>query len=256
MPPASVGPPDAAPGDPDGVSLLESEPAPPNRAAAGDHAVAVGRLAGGVVAARVGTASPALTDMAWACIDLNARALATMPPYLVDAAPTIDAGWLTQPGPGHLLQLGELRKQLFWDWYAVGEVFVLATARYSTGWPARFHVVAAVARRGRHGRRAAAATGSARRLDVPAATCCTCATRTRPTTRTATARWRRAGRPLIGAEVLGRYATTIAANGLIPHSILESPEEMSPDQAADAARRLGRRSGPPTPATRPSSPAG
>ena len=30
---------------------------------------------------------------------------------------------------------------MFWDWYAAGEVFVVATARYSTGWPARFHVL-------------------------------------------------------------------------------------------------------------------
>ena len=40
-----------------------------------------------------------LADTAWACVDLNARILASMPPYLVDAAPTIDAGWLTNPDP-------------------------------------------------------------------------------------------------------------------------------------------------------------
>ena len=30
-----------------------------------------------------------LTDIAWKCLDLNASLLATMPPYLVDAAPTL-----------------------------------------------------------------------------------------------------------------------------------------------------------------------
>ena len=35
----------------------------------------------------------------------------------------------------------EFAKQLLWD-YQLGEAFVIATARYSTGWPARFHVVA------------------------------------------------------------------------------------------------------------------
>ena len=34
----------------------------------------------------------------------------------------------------------EFAKQLFWD-YQLGEAFILATSRYSTGWPARFHVV-------------------------------------------------------------------------------------------------------------------
>ena len=81
-----------------------------------------------------------LADTAWACIDLNARALASMPPYLVGAAPTIDAGWLTNPSPGIYSSWDEFAKQLFWDWQAAGEAFVVATAFYSTGWPARFHV--------------------------------------------------------------------------------------------------------------------
>ena len=82
-----------------------------------------------------------LTDLAWACIDTNARALAQMPPYLVGAAPTIDAGWLRNPDPDLYFSWENFVKQVFWDWYAAGEVFVVATARYSTGWPARFHVL-------------------------------------------------------------------------------------------------------------------
>ena len=81
-----------------------------------------------------------LADTAWACVDLNARILATMPPYLVDAAPTIDSGWLVNPEPSVYSSWEEFAKQLFWDFY-LGEAFVLSTARYSTGWPARFYVV-------------------------------------------------------------------------------------------------------------------
>src|SRR5215468_7593838 len=83
----------------------------------------------------------ALTDTAWACLDVNSSILATMPPYLVDAAPTLNADWLTNPDPDVYTSWEEFAKQLFWDYQAAGEVFVVCTARYATGWPARFHVV-------------------------------------------------------------------------------------------------------------------
>jgi HK97 family phage portal protein len=85
-----------------------------------------------------------LTDVAWACIDLNASVLSTMPPYLTrrsQGADAPDAGWLLNPDPDLYFGVEEFLKTLFWDYQAVGEAFVLATARYSTGWPARFHVV-------------------------------------------------------------------------------------------------------------------
>jgi HK97 family phage portal protein len=80
-----------------------------------------------------------LTDTAWMCLDLNANALATMPPYLVGAAPTLSADWLNNPDPDVYASWEEFLKQAVWD-FQLGEVFLLATARYSTGWPARFHV--------------------------------------------------------------------------------------------------------------------
>src|SRR5262245_4143138 len=81
-----------------------------------------------------------LTDTAWMCIDLNASVLSAMPPYLVDAASSLVADWLNNPDPEVYTDWQEFAKQLFWDFH-LGEVFVLATARYATGWPARFHVV-------------------------------------------------------------------------------------------------------------------
>ena len=53
---------------------------------------------------------------------------------------TLIADWLTNPDPDVYTSWEEFAKQLFWD-YQLGEAFVLATARYATGWPARFHVV-------------------------------------------------------------------------------------------------------------------
>ena len=87
-----------------------------------------------------GATPQALKDTAWICVDLNASILAAMPPYLVDPAPSLDAAWLTNPNPDIYSSWEEFAKQLFWD-FQLGEAFVLCTARYATGYPARFHVV-------------------------------------------------------------------------------------------------------------------
>ena len=82
-----------------------------------------------------------LTDTAWMCIDYNASVLSTMPPYLVGAGTGLSADWINNPDPELYTDWHEFAKQLFFDYQAVGESFVLVTARYATGWPARFHVV-------------------------------------------------------------------------------------------------------------------
>ena len=149
-----------------------------------------------------------------------------MPPYLVNAAPTIDAGWLTNPDPD-IYDLGwpEFAKALFWDWY-LGEAFVLATARYSTGWPARFHVLPpwsvniemqAGGRRYYIGREDV----SADILHLRYQSSVDDAHGHGPL---------EAGRgAIVAATVLSRYAQSLSAT--IPPSLLEAPEEMSPDQA-------------------------
>ena len=135
--PATVGPPTARPGDPEGFALIDEGPGSPRA-----HL----------------TASPwsgwpaewntprwwgrfeQLTDTAWMCIDKNSSILATMGPYLVGAPPSINADWLNNPDPTHYNSWYEFFRQMAWD-YHLGEAFVVATARYSTGYPARFHVV-------------------------------------------------------------------------------------------------------------------
>jgi HK97 family phage portal protein len=140
VPPATVGPPAYNPGDPDGF-VLEGEPhagfVPPRIVPSAWS----GWPAEWATPNWNGQPPTTLGDTAWACLDLNASVLSTMPPYLVGASPSLDDGWLTNPDPILYTSWEEFAKQLFWDYQAVGESFVYATARYATGWPARFHVL-------------------------------------------------------------------------------------------------------------------
>jgi HK97 family phage portal protein len=148
-----------------------------------------------------------------------------MPPYLVNAAPTIDAGWLTNPDPDIYSSWEEFAKQLFWDWQ-LGEAFVISTARYATGWPARFHVLPpwSVNIEIDAGRR----TYKVGEVDVTGDLL-----HLRYQSSVGDAHGHgplEAGQAvLVAASVLGRYASSLTAT--IPPSLLEAPEEMSPDQA-------------------------
>jgi HK97 family phage portal protein len=138
VPPATVGPPEARPGDPNGVEIIGTgiPSVPPPRIMPSAWSGWPGEwwppLWGGQLTQ--------LTDTAWACLDLNSSVLATMPPYLVGNAASIDTAWMRNPDPDTYTSWEEFAKQLFWD-YQMGEVFVIVTAWYATGYPARFHVV-------------------------------------------------------------------------------------------------------------------
>ena len=51
-----------------------------------------------------------LTDTAWTCVDLNASVMSIMPPYLVGAAPSLSADWLTNPDPDHVRVVDRVRQ--------------------------------------------------------------------------------------------------------------------------------------------------
>ena len=229
--PGTVGPPTATPGDSDGlvVDLSATGPQPPRiaRPAAwdgwpGDPWNTPNWNAG---AGNVGT----LADTAWLCLDLNASLLATMPPYLVGAAPSLPVDWLNNPDPDRYASWEDFAKQLWWD-YQLGEAFVLVTSRYANDYPARFHVVDPwlVNVEWRGARRAYSIGGADVTADM---------LHIRYRTTTTNARGQGpleagAGR-LVAAEVLGRYATNLVASGGIPPSTLEHPDELSADQSAD-----------------------
>jgi HK97 family phage portal protein len=217
--------PSSSPGDPHGVVLDTSGPVvpPPPRPVAQPWAGWPADWAVGWSGGDVGR----LTDTAWTCVDLNASVLASMPPYLVGAAATLDQGWLVNPDPDLYASWDEFAKQLAWD-YQLGEAFVLATARYATGVPARFHVVPPwlVNVEMRSGRRAYSIGSWDPGGDL---------LHVRYQSNTADAHGHGpleagAGR-LVASELLARYASGIASSGGVPSSVLEHPEDLTPEQA-------------------------
>lgn len=173
-----------------------------------------------------------LVDIAWACLDLNSSVAASMPPYLVGAAPSLDAGWLTNPDPDRYESWEEFFRQLWWDFQAAGEAIIVATARYASGWPSRFHCVPpwlvdvelddTGLRQYRIGDR-----------DVP--TDDVCHIRYYATTQDARGRSALAvgrGR-MVAARLLGSYLTNLMAAGGAPTTTLVHPGELTAERAAE-----------------------
>jgi HK97 family phage portal protein len=139
--PASVAAPDYTPGDPDGVvfdneatfhrSLPFVQPAP------WDGWPAEWGVPNWDFQSRFNE----LVDIAWACLDLNASVLSTMPVYKMRNGQIIEPStWMTNPDPTIYTSWHEFAKQLFWD-YMLGEAFVLPVATGSDGWPLTFRVM-------------------------------------------------------------------------------------------------------------------
>lgn len=228
VPPGTVGPPAARAGDPNGVVFVDEGPGGPRS----------------VVRPSAWSGWPAewntpnwwgrveqLTDTAWMCIDLNSSIIATMPPYLVGASPSLNADWLNNPDPERYNSWHEFMRQAVWDFH-LGEVFIVATARYDggRGYPARFHVVppwmvqSDVTPDGRR-YRIGSLDVTADMLHIPYQI------------REGDARGHGpleagAGR-LIAASALARYATGMAIAGGMPNAVLTHPGNLNARQAQD-----------------------
>lgn len=225
--PATVGANVATPGDPDGVTVVTptawSGPPPVIRPSAWSGWPAEWSTPnwGGQVAQ--------LADTAWMCLDLNSSVLSTMPPYLVGAAPSLSADWMTNPNPDTYTSWEEFLKRLAWDYQAVGEVFVHADAYYATGWPSRFHIlppwsVNVEMRDGLRHYTVGDLDITARMLHIRYVSSVDDAHGHGPLEAGAAR--------LIAAEVWQRYATSLATSGGVPPSVLEHPEELTPEQSA------------------------
>ena len=173
-----------------------------------------------------------LTDVAWSCIDLNSSLLSAMPVYTMTGGGVIrdNPSWIgDSPDPDRYTSWHEFARSLFWD-YHLGEAFVLCTARYSNGWPARFHVaepwtvevelVGDGRRRYKVGGRSVPdgdmlhvryhGTNSDARGHGPL----------------------EAGRArLVAAAMFGQYATNLARTGGVPASALITEQRLTSDQA-------------------------
>lgn len=235
VPPSTVGPDQlVTPGDPNGV-VLQGDSPPAGLPPTIWPSAWSGWPADWWTPAWNGRVS-ALSDVAWGCINTNADALASMPPYLVGAAPSLSTDWLGNPSPEFYNCWDEFAKDLFWSYQAAGEAFLLATARYATGYPARFHVVPAwmvtveldqgyrVYRIGDERVPAGIGPGSDL-LHLPYKITTDTARGQGPLDAGASR--------LVAAETLTRYATQLASGGGIPHSILKMPGEGNAQQAAE-----------------------
>jgi HK97 family phage portal protein len=82
-----------------------------------------------------------LADTAWDCLDLNSRVLSTMPTYKTRDGRVVEPeDWMSNPDPEVYVSWAEFAKQLFWD-YQMGEAFIYATARFTSGYPMFFRVL-------------------------------------------------------------------------------------------------------------------
>jgi len=83
-----------------------------------------------------------LVDAAWACVDLNASVLSSMPVYRLRNGRIIEpTTWMTNPDDLIYTSWHEFAKQLYWDFQVCGEAFILPMAEGSDGYPLRFRVV-------------------------------------------------------------------------------------------------------------------
>lgn len=226
--PASVAKPDYTPGDPNGLEIVDEGP-PPSWPRSILHASPWDGWPAEWNLPRFGKAEE-LVDTAWAALDLNASVFASMPPYLVGASVNLPDEWLDNPDPEHYTSWSDFAHSLMWD-FQCGEAFVVATARYANGWPARFHVVPPWTIE-------VDLDGSGRRYTIggsdldPADVL---HVRYRTTVDDAHGHGPlEAGRArLVAAGVLLRYLTTFVQGGAVPSSVLESPEDVTAKQADD-----------------------
>jgi HK97 family phage portal protein len=171
-----------------------------------------------------------LTDVAWAALDLNASVLSAMPVYRTRNGQVLPpTAWMANPDPDVYTDWSEFAKQMFWDYQALGEVFVLPMARAADGWPYSLRVippplVTADMDRGRRRYRIGSLDVTDEILHI----------RYKSTTDTARGVGPlESGRArLVQVSVLARYAAEMA-DGAIPKYVLETDQPMKPAEARD-----------------------
>ena len=229
VPPATVGQPDYTPGDPHGLEFIEADGPPPRGPT--------------VFSASPWSGWPAewntpilgqynnLVDTAWACLDRNSAIISTMPPYATRARAPIDPpAWLSNPDPDLYTSWNEFAKQLWWD-FQMGEAFIVCTARYADGWPARFHVVepwlvdVEMGGDGRRQYRIGSVDPGDDLLHIRYKSTTSSARGVGPLD---------AGRSrMVAAGLLQRYANRVVESGGVPYYVLKHDEELTAEQVAN-----------------------
>jgi len=170
-----------------------------------------------------------LTDVAWMALDLNSSVFASMPPYLVGASSTLPDDWMATPDPEQYPSWATFAHSLMWD-FQMGEVFVVCTARYANGWPARFHVAPPWTVN-------AELTGGRRDYSIGAvpldpADVLHIRYKSSVDNARGTGPLDASGARLVAARVLLRYLTQFVQGGAVPSSVLEAEDDLTARQAA------------------------
>lgn len=166
----------------------------------------------------------------FACIDLNARTLGTMPAYLTKDGQTLPPPlWLRNPEPEVYTGWVEWMKLAVTSYQLRGEVFVWATARYSDGFPARFVILNPdwMSVDWVDGRRSFRLGGE----ELDPADVLHIRYSTWPGDARGHGPLEAAARNLIGAEAMERYAANLATRGGVPWAILKHPANLNATQA-------------------------
>ena len=172
-----------------------------------------------------------LVDTAWLCLDLNSSIISTMPPYATQGnGITTPPTWLANPDPDLYSSWDEFAKQAWWD-YQMGEVFIICTARYSDGYPARFHVLEPwlvevdMGPDGRRRYRIGNLDPGDDLLHIRYKSTTTSAHGIGPLDAGATR--------MVAAGLLQRYAERVIASGGVPYYVIKHPQELSETQIGD-----------------------
>ena len=228
VPPATVGPPDYTPGDPNGVEIIDEGPPPPRMGPPRSspwsgwptewQTPGWGQL-------------ETLVDTAWSCLDLNASIIATMPPYATQGEGiSAPPGWLPNPDPDLYTSWDEFAKQLWWD-YQLGEAFVICTARYADGYPARFHVLepwlveVEMGSDGQRQYRIGSIDPGDDLLHIRYKSTAASAHGQGPLDAGASR--------MVAAGLLQRYASRVIASGGVPYYVIKHPRELTGTQITD-----------------------
>lgn len=193
-------------------------------------------------------------DTVFACIDLNASVLSTMPVYLSRGGRVLPSlPWMVNPAPRFYASWEEFAKQLFWS-YHLGEAFVYCLARegedperapfwdplanrapHPLGWPTRFVIVApweiTVTYDTDRQRRVYASAAGGEEIDPRDILHIRYASW--PTDARGHGPLEAASARLVAAEALSRYSTDLATRGGVPWAVITHPERLRAEQARE-----------------------
>src|SRR4051812_23206946 len=177
-------------------------------------------------------------DVVFACLDLNSRIVADMPIFRQGRnRATLDAlPWQGNPDPEFYTHWGEFMRQAWWSFQGVGEVFILATSRYSqgeeNGYPRTFVVAApgAVFPQTVNGQRVYTLPNGSK---IPAADVLHLRYLSWPGKNFGDGPLSVAQDRIRAARALMRYGGDLASNGGIPWAVLKHKYKLGATQAAD-----------------------